>query len=397
MTAQMITVQQAIQILDDIPLSLAEHVLASVDAVGSVLAEDISADRDAPPFDKSLMDGFAVRASDATAGRTLKIIGEIAAGNAANIAVTDGNAVSIMTGAPLPAGTQVVVPVEATSYTDDTVTINEAFAAGYATVGAGHDVKKDQIILPKGTTIGPVQLSVLASVGKLKVRVYRAPTFSVLATGSELIAADKTPLTHQIRESNNPMLINLLERQGCRLIKEDMVGDDPKKLREAISNALQADFAFISGGMSMGKHDHVPALLRDLGVDLKIEKIRIRPGKPFVFGTKGTRNPHYVFGLPGNPVSGFVCTLRLAMRMIRRVQGLSPEPTWIDAPCSEAIMENGPREFYQPAILSDGKATLLPWKGSADLFTLARANALAVRPENDPAKSAGAMVRLMLI
>jgi molybdopterin molybdotransferase len=159
---------------------------------------------------------------------------------------------------------------------------------------------------------------------------------------------------------------------------------------------------FVSGGMCMGEYDYVPKILRELGVELRITKLRIKPGKPFVFGVRGgQRGDHFVFGLPGNPVSGFVCTVRLASRLIARlggVAGTGVHERWIEAALTDSIPPNGPREFYQPAILLDsGEVRPLGWKGSADIFTLARANALLVRGENEPALQAGSRVRVLEI
>jgi molybdopterin molybdotransferase len=147
--------------------------------------------------------------------------------------------------------------------------------------------------------------------------------------------------------------------------------------------------------MSMGQYDYVPQTLSSLGFSSKITKLRIRPGKPFVFAVR--EGGPFAFGLPGNPVSAYVCTLRLAARLIRRMIGQSPEPRWLDAPLAEAVEQNGPREFYHPARWDGGRVAALKWKGSADVFTLSAAEALIVRPENDPPRSAGENVRVMEI
>jgi molybdopterin molybdotransferase len=170
------------------------------------------------------------------------------------------------------------------------------------------------------------------------------------------------------------------------------VRDDRNSVRESLERAMKFDLLFVTGGMSMGEYDFVPRTLAELGADLQITKLRIKPGKPFVFARKDDR---HVFGLPGNPVSAFVCTVRLASRLIARLCGASPIEKWIHASLSEALPANGPREFYQPVFCRDGVARPLKWKGSADVFTLAAANGLLARPENDPLLPAGAAVRVL--
>jgi molybdopterin molybdotransferase len=185
---------------------------------------------------------------------------------------------------------------------------------------------------------------------------------------------------------------------GCEIADLGIVVDQKERIRAAIEEGLRHDVLFISGGMSMGAYDYVPQLLKEMKLDLRITKLRIKPGKPFVFATgEGS----YVFGLPGNPVSGFVCTVRLASRLIERLAGGAPRERWVNARLSAALPANGPREFYQPATLdytADGPVTTpLGWKGSADLFTLARADGLLVRGEDEPARRAGEVVRVLEI
>jgi molybdopterin molybdotransferase len=318
----------------------------------------------------------------------------------------------------------------------------------------GAEVAGGQVVLERGATLGPAGLAVAASVGADRLSVYAPPRVGVLATGDELVAISASPEAAQIRNSNSPMLVALLKRLGCSVSDLGVVRDDPRLIRDAVADALaRFNVLFITGGMSMGTHDHVPRTLIDLGVEPRITKLRIKPGKPFVFGVKegsafgvqgsagekgagamgggpaedamptgqsraadsslptaSRQRPtppttdhrplatayRYVFGLPGNPVSGFVCTLRLASRLIARLRGETPREKWIDASLSEALPANGPREFYQPVFLSgDGAARPLKWKGSADVFTLAAANGLLARAANEPALAGGQRVRVL--
>ncbi len=188
------------------------------------------------------------------------------------------------------------------------------------------------------------------------------------------------------------MLVSLLKRLACDVTDLGVVEDEPARVRDALAAGMRFDVLFVTGGMSMGAYDYVPRMLQELGADLKITKLRIKPGKPFVFAEKDGR---FVFGLPGNPVSGFVCIIRLAARLLARLGGANPEPRWLTAPLLSALPANGPREFYQPALLNDAGVAPLGWKGSADVYTLAMANALLVRVENEPAKMIGSDARVL--
>jgi molybdopterin molybdotransferase len=193
------------------------------------------------------------------------------------------------------------------------------------------------------------------------------------------------------------MLVALLRTMGCEVASAETVRDEPRLIAEQLNAALSdpsLEALFITGGMSMGTHDFVPRLLVESGVTLRITKLRMKPGKPFLFGLPRAVGP-LVFGLPGNPVSAYVCAVRLAGRLLKRLRGESPEPDWVEAPVAAAQGENGPREFYQPAVLRDGAIHPLAWKGSGDLFTLAGAGLLLWRPENAPAQPPGARGRAL--
>ena len=256
----------------------------------------------------------------------------------------------------------------------------------------GSDVRAGAVVLRRGMRVGPAQLAVAASVGESRVAAFARPRVAVLATGDELVPVDAAPGPAQIRNSNSVMLVSLLRRLGCDVTDLGVVRDTPDDVREALRGGLRFDVLFVTGGMSMGAHDYVPRALVELGVDLRITKLRIKPGKPFVFGV---HDEGFVFGLPGNPVSGFVCTVRLAARLLARLRGADPEPRWVSAPLLAPLKANGPREFYQPVTLSQHGVTPLEWKGSADVYTLAAANALLVRAENEPARPAGDAVRVL--
>ena len=403
----LITVQQAIRILDSVSVQPRKFRVPLAKADGYRLAQTIKSDRDYPPFDKSQMDGFAVRQVDVVMTPVnLTLVGEVPAGKSADKPISAAETMAIMTGAPLPPGADAVVPVEQTEKIDaQHVRILRAEKSARFIAARGSDCQADQAILKEGTLLGPTQLAAVACVGIREIDVFDRPEVAVLATGDELVGIDAEPGPSQIRNSNSPMLSSLLRRMGCKVVDLGVALDKPDLIREALQRGLSHDALFVTGGMSMGEYDYVPRLLIELGVDLKITKLRIKPGKPFVFGAKDSA---FVFGLPGNPVSAFVCASRLASRILTRLSGGMPEERWLTGRLHDGLPLNGPREFYQPAIrtIAPGRdsthgefaaITPLKWTGSADLFTLARANVLIVRPENDPPLPKGTVLRVLEI
>lgn len=393
--AKLISVEQACALIDAAPASPRVARVPLADAAGRVLAEDVLCDRDYPPFDKSLMDGYAVRSADARAGAVLRIAGEIAAGQRPTRRLQAGQAIAIMTGAPLPPNADAVVPVELAQRNGTSITVRDAVTTGQYVMRRGGDRAAGTRVLSRGTVIGATQLAVLATVGVCRPPVFARPTVKLLATGDEIVSVRSRPGPYKIRNANSVMLAGLLRSLGCDLIGEVVVPDDRKRLRSALSRAAVADLVVVTGGMSMGQYDFVPGLLVELGFDLKITKLRIKPGKPFVFGLR--TDGKVAIGLPGNPVSAYVCALRLAGRLIRRMQGLPPDLRCITAPLADPLPANGPREFYQPAVWDGTSVRPLKWKGSADVFTLSVADALIVRPENDAPRDKGAAVQLLEI
>jgi molybdopterin molybdotransferase len=257
------------------------------------------------------------------------------------------------------------------------------------------------------------QIAAAATIGAAEVNVFARPRAAVLATGDELVPIEQSPSGSTIRNSNSPMLAALLRKFGCDVTDLGVAPDNPDLIKAKILDGLAHDVLLITGGMSMGAYDYVPKLLVEIGVRLHITKLRIKPGKPFVFGTLHSSSPSSprrsvasslssgVFGLPGNPVSSFACTIRLVSRAITRLGGGIPTEKWLTARLAAPLPPNGPREFYQPVRLerSPNAARVHPlaWKGSADLFTLARADALLVRPESDPARNVDDTVTLLEI
>ncbi len=415
--SDLLTLAQAQAVIDAVPADLRRERVPLMEAHGRRLAEDLAVDRDAPPFNKSQMDGYAVRCADvAGAPVRLLVVGEIAAGSSADRPLAPGEAMAIMTGAPVPAGADGVVPVEMTQREGENVVIRESAKAGRYIAPRGNDALAGQIVLKKGTVMESAQLAVAASLGAAQVWTYARPSVAVLSTGDELVQIDQTPGDNQIRNSNNSMLVAMLNRLRCDVRDLGTARDAPAEIRHAMEEGLAADVLIVTGGMSMGTHDYVPQLIRDMGFEMKVTKLRIKPGKPFVFAMKSeTCDPsapathRYIFGLPGNPVSGFVGMLRLTSRLLARLAGGEIHERWLAGRLDAGLPGNGPREFYQPVIWtppSEGgtssrnefaAVTPLPWKGSADIYTLAAANALLVRSENEPPMAKGTLIRVLEI
>jgi molybdopterin molybdotransferase len=394
--SDLMTVQQAMGIIDAVEVRLRVESVALERCAGLHLSEDLKSDRDAPPFDKSLMDGYAVRAGDlAKLPRELTVIDRIAAGGSASLALHEGEAMAIMTGAPLPAGASAVVPIEQTEKIEGSnqVRFHEPTAQGRFIARRGSDAAAGSVVLKAGTRLGAAQVAVAASIGMVNVPVYLAPSVAVLGTGDELVLPERVPAANQIRSCNNSMLMALLQRYPCRAIDLGLVRDDPVMIAERIETGLENDVLLITGGMSMGERDFVPGILTRLGAEMKITKLRIKPGKPFVFAKMP--GGKFVFGLPGNPVSAFVCTMCLVSRLLEKMAGGVPRSEMRTGPLAWSLVANGNRTFFQPATFDGHAITPLHWKGSADVYTLGQANALIVRPENQPAQSAGAVVEFM--
>jgi molybdopterin molybdotransferase len=396
--SDLITVPQAMQIIDAAEISPRSITIPLSDSSGLYLSADLKNDRDAPPFDKSLMDGYAVIASDlATVPRELAVIDRIAAGGSAARAIQPGEAAAIMTGAPLPAGADAVVPVESTEILagNNRVLIRQSVPARKFVASRGSDALAGAVVLKSGSRIGPAQIAVAAAIGVVDLPVYAPASVAVLGTGDELVAPDKKPRGNQIRSSNNPMLMMLLQRYPCRAIDLGLVHDDPAIIEQRIRAGLDHDVLLVTGGMSMGERDFVPGILRKLGGEFLITKLRIKPGKPFVFAKMP--GGKFVFGLPGNPVSAFVCTLCFVRRLLQRIAGGKPTVIYRVAPLAAELEPNGNRAFYQPAIFNGRVLAPLQWKGSADIYTLAQANALLIRPEHQPAQDVGASIEFIEI
>jgi molybdopterin molybdotransferase len=371
--------------------------------LGRVLAEAVRADLDSPPFDKAMMDGYAVRAEDCEAGPVeLRVIGEVAAGTVPQKPIGLGEAVGIYTGAPIPPGADAVVMKERTELlAEGRVRVDDPKLTPRKNVlDRGREMRAGEVVLPPGTSLGPAAIGLLAAVGRTTASTYPVPQVGVLATGNELVEADKTPGPGQIRNSNSAMLAAQVARTGAVPRVLGIAPDNPERMRVSIRDALAtADVLLLAGGVSVGKFDHVPEVLEKLGVQVHFHRVKMKPGKPLLFGTLRDR---LVFGLPGNPVSAFVCFELFVRPALRKLGGdPDPGPKSLKLKLVEAFETNNDRPTFHPAKLETGdsgwRVRGLPWFGSADLRGLMAADALLLLPPGKVRYDAGQSADVMLI
>jgi molybdopterin molybdotransferase len=307
-------------------------------ALGRVLAEDLASAHDLPPFDSSAMDGYAVVAGPAA---ELPVVGESRAGHPAGRTLAGGEAIAISTGAQIPDGADAVVPVERVELHDGRVRVPET-PPGNHVRRAGEDVRAGELVVRSGTTLGPAELAVAASVGRDALACGRRPRVAVLVTGDELVGPGVALGPGQIRDSNTTALAAQAQRAGAEVISREVVPDNLEATTAALGAALEgADVVCVSGGVSVGPHDHVKPALRSLGVDEQFWGVALKPGKPTWFGTRGQT---LVFGLPGNPVSAMV-TFHLFVRpALRALAGGDPEDARASAVLDQPVKRNPARD-----------------------------------------------------
>ena len=367
-------------------------------ALGRVLAEEVTADRDYPPFPRSTRDGFAVRAADiAKLPATLRRLGEVKAGEAFAGSVGAGECVQIMTGAPVPAGADAVVMIEDTELKGDQVEVKKSLIVGANIVPRGSEAAGGAILLRPGVHIGYVEMSLLGQVGKTTVQVYRRPRVAVLSTGDEVVAIGSTPGPNQIRNSNAYSMAAQVVHWGGEAVVLGNARDDLDDLERLIRRGLEEDLLVLTGGVSAGKYDLVEVVLRQLGAELHFDAVAIRPGRPAVFGSCQGK---FVFGLPGNPVSTMV-TFELFVAPALTLLGGAPAPPlqFLKARLAEAVPQKTRLTLFLPARL-EGKGShvtvrALPWHGSGDVVALAHANCTLVVPDNVSELAAGAWVDIL--
>lgn len=397
----MLSVAEAQQIIRAIVAQFGHETVSLETAVGKVLAEQIAADTDLPPFNRAQMDGFALKSEDAAqVPARLKIIGESAAGADWRGELRTGEAVRIMTGAAVPAGANAVQKVEVTREENGFVEIFETVKLGQNITPRASEIGGGTVLFEPGETITNQMIASLAAFGYANVKVGKRPRVAILATGDEIVPVEQKPNPIQIRNSNSITLKIYAEACGALVTTLAQVGDDLESLKTAIENALEtADVLILSGGVSVGKYDFTKTALREIGAEIYFDKIALRPGKPTVFAKLDEK---IVFGLPGNPVSVIVTFNLFARAALLKMQGARA----INLKSGFAVLQQdlkgaAERDSYLPiklAIDENGRllAEPLKWGGSSDFVRFARADALLFVPRGAKLKSGDAARILFL-
>ena len=404
---------------------------------GRVLAEAIVADRDFPPFARATRDGYAVRSADlAKVPARLDVVGEVKAGDWPEPGVSSvgrGQAVGIMTGAPLPAGADAVVMVEHTSLTDQLadksagkslgklVEVRRSVSVGENFVPRGAEARAGQLLLDLGRQLDHAGIAIAASAGKSRVEIFRKPRVAVLSTGDEVVEIGATPGPAQIRNSNSYSLAAQVQNAGGEAVRLVIAPDERGRLRTLIEEGLECDLLLLTGGVSMGKYDLVEQVLGELKAEFYFTGADIQPGRPVVFGSCGADTSAHVdseiaagtrarapaphkkcfFGLPGNPVSTMVTFELFARPIIEALAGMTPQRLiFLRARLKSEIRTKTGLKRFLPAVLSgefeDAEVELAQWQGSGDIAALARANCYVVIPPDRERIEAGEWVSLLM-
>jgi molybdopterin molybdotransferase len=372
------------------------EILPLEQALTRVLAEQVLADRDYPPFDRSIRDGYAVRARDTAPGVILDCVGELKAGDTPVKRVEQGACIQIMTGTAVPEGADAVVMVEHTVREGNSVRVDRAVSAGQHVVPRGSEQRTGNRVLEAGARVGFAEVAAAAQVGQAQVSVYRKPRVAILSTGDEVVDFRAAPGPFGIRNSNSVSLAAQVSLAGGEPVTLGNARDSREELRAKISEGLAEQALILSGGVSMGKYDLVEPVLAELGAEFLFNAVAIRPGKPVVFGLCRGKP---VFGLPGNPVSTMV-TFELFVRpAIELLSGAEPRPLMFTAGLiTEPLAEKPGLAHFLPARADWGepvRVTALPWQGSGDLVAMARANCLLVVPPDRERIEAGENVHIL--
>lgn len=397
----MLTVAEATAIVHRETRALGTGSVDLADAVGRILAEDIFADSDMPPFDRSQMDGYAVIAKDTfDTPKRLKLVGESAAGRGWDGRLNSGEAVRIMTGARIPNGADSVQKIELTSEDGGYVTLGGPTASGRFIVKRGSEAREGAKLISAGERISAKMIPALAGFGYPCVTVGARPRVSIIATGSEIIDISQRPGPDQIRNSNSPMLAAFAAQCGAMADTLPIAGDNLEHLKTRISeivggnasaessagNSAIPDILILTGGVSVGKYDLTKAALKGLGAEIFFERLRLKPGKPAVFARL---NKTLIFGLPGNPVSAAVVFHLLVRKAILQMQGaIATDLRRGAAVLTADVKGTKGRDSYLPARLSTDSgghliAVPIPWHGSSDFVGFAGADALLIIPEGE--------------
>jgi len=375
-----------------------------LNSLGRTLAIPVVADRDQPPFPRSTRDGFACRATDLAS--SLHVIGQLRAGQTwTGPGLESGQAIEIMTGAPVPPGADCVLMVENTTADGSRIRTDRKLAPGENIVPAGSEARCGATVIPAGARITPPHIAAAAASGYSTLSVYPRPRVAILATGDELVPVDSAPLTHQIRNSNSYSIAAQVLQHGGQPMLFPIVRDDLAVIEAAIEQALGSDLIILSGGVSMGKYDFVEQALLNLRAEFFFTGVLIQPGRPVVFGRLPVDTTHrYFFGLPGNPVSTLVTFALFAAPLLSALSGQPVSaigPRFAEARLAADFSGKPGLTRFLPAYLESdaGHATVqpIPWQGSGDQTAAARTNCFLVAPQEGGNLTAGDRVSILLL
>ena len=399
----MFTFQQALNVVKTkvtpANVKVGTEVVPLGEACGRVLAEDVLADRDYPPFPRSTRDGFAVRAEDLLSTPVeLHSRGEIRAGEHFSGVIGTGECVSIMTGAPLPDGADAVVMVEYTDSAGDSAKVLRAVRTGENVVPQGSEARHGTVVLTRGRRVGAAEVGLLATVGKARVAVYVRPVVAIVPTGDEVIPVEQAPEWFQTRNSNAVALSAQVTSAGGIARCLEVAPDRPEALRRLIGEGLESDLLLLTGGVSAGKYDLVEQILSELGAEFYFQSVALRPGKPLVFGRVGGK---FFFGLPGNPISTYVTFAMFARPALAVLQGAGFEPPlFLPVRLGKPVARRTGLTMFLPARLErtsgDLVASPVTWQGSGDLVGVSAADCFIVLPPEQTALAAGDWVDMVL-
>ena len=375
------------------------EIIRVADSSGRVLAAPIVADRDLPSFNRSQLDGYALRAGDLGRVETFPVVASIAAGSLADVTVETGRCVKIATGAPLPDDVDTVIGHEMSDRGDPVRFTIRSIDPGHAVHPRGADAVTGDTLVTNGTVLGARHLGIAAAVGTDRIEVVRRPRVVLLTSGDEVVATGAPVATHQIRNSNGPMITAMVQRIGGGPVEHRHVVDDRQESIEAVAAALDhADLLITVGGISAGDRDHFPAGLAAGGVTLSVHGAAIQPGRPVMVGR--TAGGTVTLGLPGNPVSALACTCLFGWPIIHRLLGIDTALPWRWVELAEPVKPNPRRRAFRPAILvaaeSNGERIRVPaWAGSGDLAHTAPTDGLLELPPQPEPVAAGTKLRFL--
>lgn len=380
----MISPDEALTMVINAADTLAAVSVSIDDALSMSLAEDVVADRDYPPFSRAMMDGYAARLADA--GRTVPVVGEVAAGRRRTEPLGDGTTVAIMTGAPCPSGTEVVIPHEETSSGKNGVTLPSQLTPGRHIAPMGSECAEGSVAAQKGMEVTPLVTANMATFGYSTVSVIPAPRCTVITTGSELAGTGSEPGLARIRDSNGPMLAALTRTLGVTDVAVRHADDTKQAIESGLDvAAAESDMVILTGGVSAGKYDLVPDAIESYGAEIVFHKVMQKPGKPLLFARRG---PRLFFGVPGNPLACHLCFNRYIAPAIRKMMGKDPAASVDKGRIATDVVPRGSRTRFMPCRVvqtRDGwDIDVLKGKGSADIFASCPTNAyIRVEPDAD--------------